>query len=99
MLQRRRISLIICLLFLLVVAIVLWLRPGGPSYKGQSVRDWFTRYAELRDNTRPPPSTQNPGEIAAIQAAFVSMGTNAVPYLAGRITQEQAYSHIDMLRF
>ena len=98
MTRRRRIGLAICLL-LLVIAVVVSLRPSGPSYKGRSMHDWFERYKQLRDNTRPPVPSEKPGEVAAIEEAFVAMGTNAVPFLAGRITRDPSYSRIDMLRF
>jgi len=88
-----------------VISLVCWPRAHGPSYEGRTVEEWFKRYDELRyrGGYGPviPPSEQEPvaeSDLMLAETAFRRMGTNAVPYLAGRITQDFSYSKMEVWR-
>ena len=51
-----------------------------PSYAGRTIRQWFDLYTDNGGNN-------SPAQITNVAPAFTAMGTNAVPYLVGRITQ------------
>ena len=103
---RRKVALAACA-SILAVALTFWLRPSGPTYEGRTIGEWFRRYDEMRnkgyyDAVRSIPPSQRqpvaPGETALAEHAFIKMGTNAVPYLAGRITQDSTYSRFELWR-
>jgi hypothetical protein len=53
-----------------------------PSYAGRTVEQWFDLYTDNGGNN-------SPAQITNVAPAFTAMGTKAVPYLAGRITQPE----------
>ena len=62
----------------------------GPKHEGRTAAEWLRHYCE-RVYLRP---TRN-ASTAEVQLAFRAMGTNAVPYLAGRITGTQVDSSME----
>jgi hypothetical protein len=104
--RRTRLILAACATFG-VVAVIFWLRASGPRYAGATVEQWLERYDEMRhkgyyDAVRAVPPAQrqpvNSNELALAQAVFKVIGTNAVPFLASRITQDSSYSRMDVWR-
>jgi hypothetical protein len=103
---RRKLALAACA-SILAVTLIVWLRPRAPTYEGRTIEEWFKRYDEMRnkgyyDAVRAIPNSQRqavaPAETARVENAFTKMGTNAVPYLAGRITQDCTYSRFELWR-
>jgi HEAT repeats len=106
MFRRRKLALTGCAI-VAVIALLCWPRTHGPSYEGRTVEEWFKRYDEMRykgyyDAVRGiPPSEQESvaqSDLMLAQSAFQRMGTNAVPYLVGRITQGFDYSRTEVWR-
>src|SRR5689334_17011809 len=96
---RRKLALAACA-SIMAVTFTFWLRPRGPTYEGRTIEEWFKRYDEIRnksyyDAVRGIPISQRrpiaPDETARAENAFKKMGTNAVPFLAGLITQDWTY--------
>jgi len=103
---RRKLALLACA-SIMAVTLFFWLRPKGPTYEGRTIEEWFERYEELRnksyyDAVRAVPASERkavtPDDMASAENAFRKIGTNAVPYLAGRITQDWNYSRLDLWR-
>ena len=63
-----------------VLAVLFFWPAPMPSYAGRTVGQWFDLYTDNGGNN-------SPAQITNVAPAFTAMGTNAVPYLAGRITQ------------
>lgn len=82
-----------------LTAILLWLRPQSPGYRGRTVEEWFNIYTRRRADAYPQLPPLAPAELANAASAFVAMGTNAVAYLAGRINQNQDYAKVTLWRF
>ena len=92
---------------LAVVALIFWPRPHGPLYEGKTMEEWFRSYDEMRnkgtyDAVRAVPASERkavtPDELTLAESVFKRMGTNAVPYLAGRINQNFGYSRLEIWR-
>lgn len=89
---------------LVVAAIIACRRPSGPRYQGRTIEQWFEQYdylwnASYYDAIRGEPRRIiSAGAFEPGQAAFRAMGTNAVKYLVGRITQDVDYSAFDLWR-
>ena len=90
-----------------VIAFLCWPRVHGPIYEGRTVEEWFKSYDELKnkggyDAVRGiPPAERQPvaqSDLMLAELAFRRMGTNAVPYLASRITQGFDYSRMEVWR-
>lgn len=103
---RRKLALAACA-SIMAVTLTFWLRSSGPTYEGRTIEQWFKPYDEMRnksfyDAVRAIPASQRqaiaPGETALAENAFKKLGTNAVPYLAGRITQDWTYSRFELWR-
>jgi len=71
------------------------------------VEAWFESYDEMRnkgtyDAVRATPASQQQtvttNDLMLAESAFQRMGTNAVPYLAGRINQNFGYSRMEVWR-
>jgi hypothetical protein len=104
--RRRKLALAGCAAVALV-ALVVWPRAHGPSYEGRTVEEWFKHYDELKNKGSYdvirgiPLSERQPvaqSELMLAESAFRRMGTNAVPYLVGRVTQDFTYSKSEVWR-
>jgi hypothetical protein len=71
------------------------------------VEEWLKSYDEMSnkgyyDAVRATPASQQQtvttNDLMFVEAVFKRMGTNAVPYLAGRINQNHGYSRMDVWR-
>lgn len=100
MTQRKRIIWIGCFIFAATI-IFLWPRTRGPILEGRSVDEWFRDYEMMRNvsyynlargTSASQQSTVPPEDLKRIESVFQRLGTNAVPYLAGRINQRHEYS-------
>src|SRR5881394_575565 len=77
---RRKVSMVVLSVVAVGLTAALWPRPRGYTYQGKTVKEWFEQdLASRLLNDYPSPD-------AAI--AFVAMGTNTVPFLVNRATQE-----------
>jgi len=80
--------LIIAGVLVLVCALVgLLALPRGYTHQGRTVEEWFREFAtSFQANSHPP----SPEELLQMKTsiAFCEMGTNAVPFLASRITRD-----------
>jgi hypothetical protein len=92
--RRRKLALAACATLAAVITLIIWRRPNGPIYEGRTVEEWFKRYDEMSNKSfydavrAIPPSQRRQitvNELKLVESAFQGMGTNAVPYLAGRI--------------
>jgi hypothetical protein len=88
--RRRKLLILAGAFVVVVVTLALWLRPKGYVYQGKTVKQWFEDYNsekhnENRDDYDPFALGR---EKRRIKNAFVEMGTNAVPFLVGRINQD-----------
>src|SRR5687767_8224965 len=104
--RRTRLIFAACAMFG-VIAVICWVRASGPRYAGATMEQWLERYDEMShkgfyDAVRAVPPAQrepvNSNELALAQAVFKVIGTNAVPFLASRITQDSSYSRMDVWR-
>src|SRR5687767_12424446 len=91
----RRIGVALCVLLPVIGILLISVWPKGPTYQGRTVEEWFEGYHTLRNTRSLQPRT---GELAVAESAFEALGTNAVPYLAARITQDPNYSTLEMWR-
>ena len=85
--RRRKLLILAGAFVVVVVTLALWVRPKGYVYQGKTVKQWFEDYNsekhnENRDDYDPFALGR---EKRRIKNAFVEMGTNAVPFLVGRI--------------
>ena len=77
------------------IFVALWSQPSLPSYQGRSVKQWFSDCAKgqlIKDYFRS-------GRVDPMaMEAFGAMGTNAVPFLAVRITSGLRPSRFELWR-
>jgi hypothetical protein len=104
--RRRKLALAGCAI-VAVITLLCWPRAHGPSYEGRTLEEWFNRYDEMKnkgyyDAVRATPASQQQtvttNDLTLVESVFKRMGTNAVPYLAGRINQNPGYSRLDVWR-
>jgi hypothetical protein len=104
--RRRKLALAGCAI-IAVIAFICWPRARGPTYEGRTVEEWFKSYDEMSnkgyyDAVRATPVSQQhtvtTNDLALVESVFKKIGTNAVPYLAGRINQDPGYSRMDVWR-
>jgi len=82
----------------IVVLGVFWLslRTEQSTYDGKSISYWSARSVKLVTSYN---GINDPDEVKLLRRAFNVMGTNAVPYLASRITQDLRESRFNLVRF
>lgn len=104
--RRRKLALVGCVA-VGIVTLIYWPRAHGPTYEGRTVEEWFKSYDEMRnkgfyDAVRATPASQQlkvtTNDLMFVESVFQRMGTNAVPYLAGRINQNHGYSRMELWR-
>ena len=104
--RRRKLALAGCAI-VAVIALIWWPRTHGPHYEGRTLEEWLKRYDEMRnkgyyDAVRATPASQRQtvttNDLTLVESVFKRMGTNALPYLAGRINQNPVYSRLDVWR-
>jgi len=95
MTSRRKILLLVAALAVPVAStIALWPRPRGYTYQGKTVEQWFKQGVV---HVVVDPSTGLVDTDDGLRQAFRKMGTNAVPFLASRITQDLEPTFFDRL--
>lgn len=79
----------------------------GPTYQGRSVAEWFEVYDRIqnqgnydRQRKIPPDERKptDPDKFARADMAFVKFGTNAIPFLVGRMLADSGYSSLESWR-
>jgi hypothetical protein len=94
--RRRKAALIAGVVIALGVLCVSWLRPIDPTHEGRTMEEWFEQY-RLVVEARSVWSADET-QLLPVLAAFESFGTNAVPFLASRITRDQNHSTVSEWR-
>jgi hypothetical protein len=94
----EEVALAVCVT-LVVIVVLFWRRINGPAYEGRTVEQWFKLYHASRDYTSSQHLKPDPDELKLVKSAFRRMGTNAVPFLVGRITRYLGYSSLELWRF
>jgi len=97
MLRRRKTVVTVALVAAIAGAYALWPRRAGPSYADRPMEEWFACYlgrprVDLKSMTMTLDTSQ------PVSVAFAAMGTNAMPFLAGRINRSLEYSASELLR-
>jgi len=88
--------LIIAGVLVLVCALVgLLALPRGYTHQGRTVEEWFREFATSFSSESHPPSPEELQQFTS-SIAFAEMGTNAVPFLAGRITRDLDPSRLEV---
>jgi hypothetical protein len=83
--QRRLVG--VAVLTAAITVLLLWVRPAGPSYDGQSISKWFYQAG----NFDSPPDPHKDRE------AFRAMGSEAVPFLVHRLEDAPSERIKDLL--
>ncbi len=90
---KRKNVLCACIFAVGIAAFFAWPSLQKPKYQGQTMEEWFNTAYEISSRIRSFEADKV--EMHRVGPAFRHFDTNAVPYLAGRITQDFADSKLD----